>query len=167
MTLLRTLDRGLVRLEGWLLVLFLGIMVLLSFAQVVLRNVFSTGFIWADPLVRHLVLWVGFLGAAIATHEERHISIDALTKFLSPRWKAAATVAGQAFLAVVCVMLVEASWEFLMEEREAGGELIAGVPIYLALMIIPAGYLLIAIHAVIRAAEQWPALRGRAATKRA
>ena len=109
MTLLRSIDRGLVKAEGWLLVLFLGIMVVLSFAQVVLRNVFSTGFIWADPLVRHMVLWVGFLGAAIATHEERHISIDALTRFLSPRWKAAATIAGQLFLAVVCVALVSAS----------------------------------------------------------
>jgi len=161
MTLLRSIDRGLVTIEGWLLVLFLGTMVVLSFAQVVLRNVFSTGFIWADPLVRHMVLWVGFLGAAIATHEERHISIDALTRFLSPRWKAAATVAGQLFLAVVCVALVSASWTFLMEEKEAGGEIIAGVPTYVALMIIPLGYLLIAIHAVIRAMTRWPALLGR------
>jgi TRAP-type C4-dicarboxylate transport system permease small subunit len=161
MTLLRTVDRGLVRVEGWLLVLFLGIMVVLSFAQVVLRNVFSTGFLWADPLVRHMVLWVGFLGAAIATHEERHISVDALTKFLAPRWKAAATITGQLFLAIVCAFLVGASWTFLMEEREAGGELIAGVPTYLALMIIPAGYLLIAVHAIIRAMTRWPALLGR------
>ncbi len=161
MTLLRTVDRGLVRIEGWLLVLFLGIMVVLSFTQVILRNVFSTGFLWGDPLVRHMVLWVGFLGAAIATHEERHISIDALTRFLSPRWKAAATIAGQLFLAVVCAFLVSASWTFLMEERDSGGELIAGVPTYLALMIIPLGYLLIAVHAVIRAMTRWPALLGR------
>ena len=161
MTLLRSIDRGLVTIEGWLLVLFLGTMVVLSFAQVVLRNVFSTGFIWADPLVRHMVLWVGFLGAAIATHEERHISIDALTRFLSPRWKAAATVAGQLFLAVVCVALVSASWTFLMEEKEAGGEIVAGLPTYLGLMIIPLGYLLIAVHAVIRCLTRWPALLGR------
>jgi len=161
MTLLRSIDRGLVKVEGWLLVLFLGIMVVLSFAQVVLRNVFSTGFIWADPLVRHMVLWVGFLGAAIATHEERHISIDALTRFLSPRWKAAAAIAGQLFLAVVCVALVSASWTFLMEEKEAGGEIVAGLPTYLGLMIIPLGYLLIAVHAVIRSVTRWPALLGR------
>jgi len=161
MTLLRSIDRGLVKAEGWLLVLFLGIMVVLSFAQVVLRNVFSTGFIWADPLVRHMVLWVGFLGAAIATHEERHISIDALTRFLSPRWKAAAAIAGQLFLAVVCVALVSASWTFLMEEKESGGEIVTGLPTYLGLMIIPLGYLLIAVHAVIRCLTRWPALLGR------
>jgi TRAP-type C4-dicarboxylate transport system permease small subunit len=167
MTLLRSIDRGLVRVEGWLLVLFLGTMVVLSFAQVVLRNVFSTGFIWADPLVRHMVLWVGFLGAAIATHEERHISIDALTRFLSPRWKAAAAIAGQVFLAVVCAFLVGASWTFLMQERDAGGEFLNGIPSYAALMIIPAGYLLIAVHALIRAMTRWPALLGRDMPKEA
>lgn len=161
MTLLRGVDRGLVRIEGWLLVLFLGVMVVLAFAQVVLRNVFGTGIIWADPLVRHMVLWVGFLGAAVATHEGRHIGIDALTRFLSPRWKAAAAIAGQVFMTAVCVVLVGAAWEFLMEEREAGTEFLAGIPSYLALMIIPAGYLLIAIHAVIRVVVLWPALLGR------
>lgn len=165
MTVLRSIDRGLVRVEGWLLVVFLGIMVVLAFAQVVLRNVFSTGIIWADPLVRHMVLWVGFLGAAIATHEERHIGIDALTRFLSPRWKAAATIAGQIFMAVVCVFLVGASWEFLMEEREAGNELLSGVPSYIALMVIPVGYLLIAMHAAIRAVVHWPAILGREVPK--
>jgi TRAP-type C4-dicarboxylate transport system permease small subunit len=167
MTLLRSVDRGLVRAEGWLLVLFLGAMVVLSFAQVVLRNVFGTGFLWADPLVRHMVLWVGFLGAAIATHEERHISIDALTRFLSPRWKAAAAVAGQLFLAAVCVVLVDASWTFLIEEKEAGGEVFSGLPSYIGLMIIPAGYLLIAIHAVVRVAAHAPAVLGRDAGKEA
>jgi len=161
MIFLRSIDRGLVRVEGWLLVVFLGIMVVLSFSQVVLRNFFGTGFIWADPLVRHMVLWTGFLGAALATHEGRHIGIDALTRFLSPRWKAASAIAAQVFMAAVCAFLVGASWEFLMEEQEAGGELIAGVPSYLALMIIPAGYLLIAVHAVIRAVTLWPALLGR------
>ena len=165
MTVLRTIDRGLVRVEGWLLVVFLGIMVVLSFVQVVLRNFFSTGFVWADPLVRHMVIWTGFLGAAIATHEGRHISIDALTRFLSPRWKAAATVVGQVFLAVVCAFLVGASWEFLVEEREAGSEFLAGIPTYLALMIIPVGYLLIAVHAVIRSVLLWPSLFGRGAAK--
>lgn len=165
MTLLRTVDRGLVRVEGWLLVLFLGLMVVFSFAQVVLRNVFGTGFLWADPLVRHMVLWVGFLGAAIATHEERHISVDALTKFLPPRWKAAATIAGQLFLAAVCLFLIRASWEFLMEEKASGGEIFTGLPNYAGLSIIPAGYLLIAVHAVIRVAATWPALLGRAPAK--
>jgi TRAP-type C4-dicarboxylate transport system permease small subunit len=43
MTLLRSLDRILYRIEFSLLVVFLGSMVLLAFMQVVLRNFFNTG----------------------------------------------------------------------------------------------------------------------------
>jgi TRAP-type C4-dicarboxylate transport system permease small subunit len=160
-TVLRRLDRGLVGIERWLLVVFLGTMLILAFLQVVLRNVFSTGLLWADPLVRHAVLWVGFLGAAIATHEERHISIDALTRFLPRRWKAAAAIASQLFVVVVCVALVNASWDFLMEESHTSGVFIAGIPSYVPLLIIPGGYLLIAFHAVIRVVTLGPSLAAR------
>ncbi|MCK7524997.1 MAG: TRAP transporter small permease [Ignavibacteriales bacterium] len=62
-------------------------MVLLAFAQVILRNVFGTGLVWGDTIVRHMVLWAGFVGGALASYEGRHISIDALTKFFPPRVK--------------------------------------------------------------------------------
>ncbi|MEK7671275.1 MAG: TRAP transporter small permease subunit, partial [Bacteroidota bacterium] len=102
MTLLRALDKTLVKAETAFLVLFLANMIVLSFSQVVLRNFFGTGFLWADPLVRHLVIWVGFMGAAIASHEERHISIDALTKFFSPRWKDISQIITSLFALIVC-----------------------------------------------------------------
>ena len=59
---LRSFDSLLARAETVVLVAFLGSMVVLAFLQVVLRNVFGTGLIWADTLVRHLVLWAGFFG---------------------------------------------------------------------------------------------------------
>ena len=79
------LDRILAKTETVVLVIFLGTMVVLAFLQVVLRNFFGTGLIWGDTLVRHMVLWAGFIGGALAAFEGRHISIDALTKYLSPR----------------------------------------------------------------------------------
>jgi len=45
-----------------LTILILG-MIALSMAQIVLRNFFHTGLIWIEPLLRHLVLWIGFTGA--------------------------------------------------------------------------------------------------------
>ncbi len=120
MTLLRALDKTLVKAETAFLVLFFAVMIVLSFSQVVLRNFFGTGFLWADPLVRHLVIWVGFMGAAIASHEERHISIDALTKFFSPRWKAIAQVLTSLFAVIVCYYLADAALTFLRDEKASG-----------------------------------------------
>ena len=58
------IDQFIGRIEKILLAVMLGLMVLMAFSQIVLRNFFATGIPWGDSLVRYLVLWVGFIGAA-------------------------------------------------------------------------------------------------------
>ncbi len=163
MTLLRTIDRNLVKAETAFLVIFFGAMIVLSFTQVILRNFFGTGLLWADTLVRHLVIWVGFMGAAIATHEERHISIDALTKFFSPRWKAIAQISTSLFAIVVCYYLADAAMVFLQDERDSASELILSIPTWIALIVIPVGYALMAIHFLVKIIENVIRLLGKEA----
>ena len=153
MSLLRTLDKFFQKIELVLLVTFLGSMVLLAFTQVVLRNFFDTGFIWADTIVRHLVLWSAFVGAALATSEDRHISIDALTRFLSPRTKHIAMVFTSTFALVVCYYLAMAAWTYVFEERQYGGELVLSIQTWVALLIIPLGYHLLSFHFFVKAIE--------------
>jgi TRAP-type C4-dicarboxylate transport system permease small subunit len=153
MKLIRALDAILARAETILLVTFLGTMVVMAFLQVVLRNVFGTGLLWGDTLVRHMLLWAGFLGGALAAFEERHISIDALTKYLSPRIKHAAAFLTNAFAAVVCYFLAQAAWTFLRDEASAGGTFILSLPGWAAVVIIPIGYVLIMLHFVLKIVE--------------
>ncbi len=153
MRLLRALDRLLVRIETVLLVIFLGIMVILAFAQVVSRNVFGGGFLWGDPVVRQMVMWSGFMGAAIAASQDRHISIDALTKFLKGRVKNVVHVITSLFAAVVCYYLAQAAWVFMLDERQSGSELISGIPSWIGLVIIPFGFALLAFHFALNALE--------------
>ena len=150
MNVLRKVDRWLKQVEVALLVVFLSAMVLLSFTQVVLRNFFDTGILWADPIVRHLVIWGGFTAAAIAASEGRHIGIDALTKFFSARFKAISQVVTNVFAVVVCLILANAAWTFLLDEKESGGDVVLSIPTWVAILIIPVGYILMAIHFLIR-----------------
>jgi TRAP-type C4-dicarboxylate transport system permease small subunit len=151
MKFLGALDRLLVRIETIFLVVFLSLMVLLAFAQVVLRNVFGGGIIWGDPLVRQMVMWSGFMGAAIAASQDRHISIDALTQFIKGRGKDIVRFVTSIFASVVCFYLAQAALVFLKDEKESGGELIAGIPSWIGLIIIPAGYALLMIHFALNA----------------
>lgn len=153
MKFLRSFDRVLAKAETVVLVVFLGSMVVLAFLQVILRNFFGTGMIWADTLVRHLVLWAGFFGGSIAAFEGRHISIDALTKYLPQRWKHIAGVLTNLFAAVVCYYLMQAALTFVRSEAEAGGEFLFGLPGYVAMVIIPVGYFLLALHFVLKVVE--------------
>jgi TRAP-type C4-dicarboxylate transport system permease small subunit len=153
MTVLRSLDRFLYRVEYWLLVIFLSAMVVLAFGQVVLRNFFDTGIFWGDPVIRHLVLWVGFIGAALATSDERHISIDALSKFLSPRLGHASRIITSLFALVICYYLADAALTFLLDEKVGGGEVFLSIPTWYVLIIIPSGYAIIAFHFLVRGAQ--------------
>jgi len=150
---LKACDRLLARSETVVLVVFLGSMVVLAFLQVVLRNFFNTGLIWADTLVRHLLLWAGFFGGAIAAFEGRHISIDALTKYLPQRWKHVAGAVTNLFGCIVCYYLAQAALTFVTAEAESGGEFLFGLPGYVGMVIIPVGYALLALHFGVKVIE--------------
>ena len=87
MGLLHWLDHWLASLERALVVLLLTGLLGLGLLQVIERNVLASGIFWADELLQHLVLWLGFLGASLATREQRHLSIDVLSHFLPTRWQ--------------------------------------------------------------------------------
>ena len=163
MKLLTQLDASLNRIEGILLVVMLAVMVAMAFLQVVLRNFFSTGILWGDIFLRHLVLWMGFLGAALATSQERHIAIDVLTRFISRRAKSAIRVLTNLFAAVVCGFLVEASATFVELERESGSLVYQDIPVWYVQLIIPGGFTLLVFHFLVRAvADAHAAVRGSA-----
>jgi TRAP-type C4-dicarboxylate transport system permease small subunit len=151
MNLLKRIDKALTRFEGYVLITLLFIMVVMAFLQVVLRNLFSSGILWADIFLRHLLLWLGFLGAAIATSENRHINIDALRRFFSKRMRSAVEVLTDSFAAVICFMLAQASWTFVQGEIADRRVLFGDIPSWYAQVIIPIGFGLLVIHFAIRA----------------
>lgn len=162
MNWVKRFDALLNKAESALLILLLGVMIVLAFAQVVLRNVFAEGLLWGEILLRHLVLWVGFLGAALAASNERHINIDAFTRFLAPRVQSGVKVATSIFAGVVCYLLMQASAAFVGAEREGHGNVFGQIPAWYAEMIIPVGFGLIGFHFVVRALlDGIDAVRGR------
>jgi len=144
------IDGILNKVEGALLITFLTVMVLMAFLQVVLRNVFSGGIPWADILLRHLVLWVGFLGAALAASRDRHISIDAFARMMTPRVRAGVRIVTNLFTIVVCYLLFDAARTFVQFEIEDQRELFAGIPEWYSAIIIPVGFGLLMIHFGVR-----------------
>lgn len=161
MRVLRFVDRLLYKLEVILLVVLLGTMVLLAFWQVILRNVFSTGMTWSDTIVRHMVMWLGFVGGALATADERHISIDAFTKFMPVKARHGAAVVTNLFAAVVCYFLAQSAWIFMIDEMNSGSELVLSIPTWVALTIIPSGYGVVAFHFIVKALENLGSALGR------
>lgn len=89
----RRFDRGLARLESGVAVGVLLTMVVVASLQALFFNVAERGFgwaqtaldsiSWADTFLQKGTLWLAFLGASLATHEDKHIAIDVLPKFVN------------------------------------------------------------------------------------
>jgi len=134
------------RLENGALAAALSIMIVLAFSQILLRNFGGTGIYWADGLLRYLVLWIGLLGAMIATRERNHISVDVTSEFLPERWQAPVRVLTDGLALLVCAALTVGSVSFVVQER--AGELMAfgKVPAWLAEIILPVSFLVMSLR---------------------
>lgn len=128
--------------ESGFVALLLATMLGFSFLQIILRNLARTGLVWIDPFLRHLLLWIGFSGAALATRLDRHINIDALTRVLSPGGKRVAGVATHGTAAVVCLVLAEATLRVVRDEAAAGTVGFLDIPTWMLQTIMPLACLL-------------------------
>ncbi len=126
-----------------------------SFLQVVMRLCFSSGVLWADILLRHLVLWVGFLGAAIATSEGSHFAIDFLKKNLPEKLRKPVSILTDLLAVVVLSFLSCGAWAYFKDELLVRSILFSigdfEVPTYALTVIIPAGMSLLTLHFLLRA----------------
>jgi TRAP-type C4-dicarboxylate transport system permease small subunit len=151
LTWLERIDAALARVEGWAVTTLVTAMVVLAVAQIALRNAFSSSIPAADTLLRHAVLWVGFLGAALAAHEDRHIRIDIGARLLPQpvrRWVAAFF---HAVSATACLLLARAAWTFMMLDLEGEATVALGIPTWILQTILPAAFCLLAFHFLVKA----------------
>ena len=132
--------------EDALLVAILSVMIVLAGAQIVLRNVFDTGLLWADPALRVMVLWVGMIGAMVATRFDKQISVDAVSRFLSPQSRARVRVVTDLFTAIVSALVAWHALRLVLDDKAAGSTVFASVPVWVCEMILPLAFGLIALR---------------------
>jgi TRAP-type C4-dicarboxylate transport system permease small subunit len=132
--------------EDALLIVLLTGMICLAAAQILLRNVFGTGLLWADPGLRLMVLWVGMLGAMVATRQDKQITVDALSRFLPERWKAAVRVVTDLFTSGVAGFVAWHAGRLVLDDRAAGSMVFAAVPVWVCELVLPVAFGVIALR---------------------
>ena len=134
------------RIEDGLLVFMLSAMIILAGMQIIMRNAFQTGFTETDTLLRILVLWVGMIGAVVATRERRHISIDILTRYLSDKLRLYVEVIINTFVMVVCALLATHAMRMLLIDYAEGTIAFGKVPTWLLESILPIAFSVITLR---------------------
>lgn len=136
----------------------LALMAILPIAEILARRLLGRGIPGSGPFVQHFTLWVAFLGAAIAASEGRHLALATLTFIRSERIRRAAEMFSSTVAAAVSALLCRACVDLVRVERAAGGVIALGVPVWVAQLVLPISFGLIAVRVAWRA----PSWRGRA-----
>lgn len=125
------------RCEEGLLVMLMAGMVLISTAQIALRNLLAYTLPWAEPLVQQLLLWAALLGALVATRQHRHLHIDLLLRLVPPALRLALQALGAGSSALVCGLLTWVSVQFVQGEAQAGATGVFDLPTWKLQLIFP------------------------------
>ena len=139
------------RAEDLLLALLVLALLGVAVAQIGLRLVADAGLDWAEAGSRAGVFWLALLGALGATRDRRHIAIDALPRLLPRAARRVAWAISQLAAAGLGGALAWFGWGLVQLEREAPVPFIEGIPSWVPMLALPAGFALMALRFVAAA----------------
>jgi C4-dicarboxylate transporter DctQ subunit len=138
------------RAEDGLLAILLTAMILLAGTQILLRNLFDSGFVWIDPLLRVLVLWLGLIGATVATRQNKHIRIDLLSRqFKRNTHRLIQSLVGQVS-AWTCLVIAWYGMDWIRLDYADAVTAFAGIPAWSVEIIVPLAFALIGLRYLLR-----------------
>jgi len=137
------------KIEDGILIGLLLLMIFVAVLQIFLRNLFDSGILWGDPLVRTLVLWIGLIGAMVASRNNHHISIDVLSRFLPDQIKKLANLMISIFTSLVCAVMAYYSLMFVIMEKNDGVLSFANIPAWICESILPISFVIISFRSLL------------------
>lgn len=144
--MLAKLHQFLLKAESLLLVSLLLSLILIAVTQILMRNVFGGGLLWADAYTRISVLWLTMLGAMIGSRQRSHLAIDVFVRFLPDQWKNLTARISDGLTGLICFAATWFSSDFLFQEYAYNDMAFADIPNWWCEAIIPLAFCVIALR---------------------
>ena len=142
----RKLDDGIYAAERIILTAALSVMVIFVFFDVVNRHLhfFGNSFVWAKEVARFMMIWVGFVGASIATKNREHLNVGLREKLFPPHILRWVKILADFIAAVVTLFFAYLGYRFVMDSIEFQEVSMAlKFPLWIVRTIIPVSLLII------------------------
>lgn len=99
-------------LEETLIALLLGLMTIITFANVIARFVFNSNILWALELTVFLFAWLVLLGASYAVKAHSHLGVDAIVNMLSPATRRLVGLFAAGCCIVFSLLLLKGAYDY-------------------------------------------------------
>lgn len=130
------------------------VMALLPSLELLLRTFFNAGIPGSSAYVQNLTLWVGFLGAMIASSERHHLNLSMGMVLKNPRLKGLVNVLTTVVSAAVTSGLFWASLQLVRAEMDSPVKIAGWLPIWVVELVLPISLGMITLRFVAQA-EGW------------
>ena len=100
------------RIEETLIAALLGLMTLLTFANVIARYVFNSNILWALELTVFMFGWLVLLGAPYAVKKGTHLGVDAVINMLPDRMRKIFALVAVAVCIIFTFLLLKGAWDY-------------------------------------------------------
>lgn len=100
------------RLEENLISILLGLMTLITFANVVARYGFNSNILWALELTVFMFGWLVLLGASYAVKKSAHLGVDAIVNMLDAPARRVLALISVACCIIFSLLLLKGSWDY-------------------------------------------------------
>jgi TRAP-type C4-dicarboxylate transport system permease small subunit len=149
------LDASVARVERVAIAALVGLLTLVTFAQVVSRYVFDDPLIWSEEAARYLFVWVTMVGVALGVREGGHYGLDIVLKRFPAMLRAVAgAVAAVVVLAFLAVLLVTGAQETQLAATQYSATL--PMRMHWAYLALPVGAGLAMLHLICHAVRHGP-----------
>jgi C4-dicarboxylate transporter DctQ subunit len=106
------LSRIVNRLEEGAMAFFLGVMVVITFSQVVARYVFNSGAVWALELTTYIFAWLVLIGVSYGVKVGAHLGVDAFVRIAPARYQRWLILLATLLCCVYAGIMLYGAWDY-------------------------------------------------------
>ena len=100
------------QIEETSIAICLGLMTLITFANVVARYAFNTNILWALELTLYLFAWLVLMGVSYGVKKQIHIGVDVVVNLLPSTWKKIFAMFSVIACLAFSIMLLIGAWQY-------------------------------------------------------
>lgn len=100
------------RIEETVIAVLLGLMTVITFANVIARFVFNSNILWALEATVFMFGWLVLLGASYAVKKHAHLGVDAIINMVSPPTRKVMALFSVACCLVFSLLLLKGAYDY-------------------------------------------------------
>lgn len=142
------LDLGIATINKTIAVIGIAAGVILTFANVVARYIFNTGWSWAGEMTNYLFIWSAFFAAAYGFKKGIHISVTILVEKFPPAMAKFSLIIANIITTGFLIFISFYCIKYMLVLHEIDYTSIdLGVPLWIPMSVIPISFLLASFRA--------------------